>query len=181
MKFIKIPSIFLLLCTIIFTTTVEAKKEKVKTECGWIEPNQLCNGVFYPDNEKLRELVKNKENYSDSKINTYFVTSLRYLFANDNNPIHSISNWNTSNVVDMSFLFYKNKDFNQDISSWKTSKVINMDSMFNETGKFNQPLNSWNVSNLILPIAKARGFYNCLPIFRLPLLEANLISKLKNI
>ena len=138
-------------------------------------------GKLYPDNEKLRELVKNKENYSDSKINTYFVTSLRYLFANDNNPIHSISNWNTSNVVDMSFLFYKNKDFNQDISSWKTSKVINMDSMFNETGKFNQPLNSWNVSNLILPIAKARGFYNCLPIFRLPLLEANLISKLKNI
>tara|TARA_B100000700_G_scaffold71270_1_gene79229 strand:+ start:6261 stop:7100 length:840 start_codon:yes stop_codon:yes gene_type:complete len=118
---------------------------------------QGCDGLLIVDNDSLRQMVRNDENYADTAIFTGQVTDMSYLFCNFNHsrfpkctlkdPIYTISNWNTENVVSMQWMF-RYSSYNQSLNNWNVSNVKNMYSMFANTTVFNKPLNNWNVSNV---------------------------------
>ena len=120
---------------------------------------QGCDGLLIVDNDSLRQMVLNDENYADTNIFTGQVTDMSFLFCNYNgvnetfsskctqkNPIYSISSWNTGNVVNMQNMFQLSS-YNQLLNNWDVSNVKNMSYMFRDS-LFNQPLNNWDVSNV---------------------------------
>ncbi len=128
---------------------------------GKIIQAQGCEGLLIVDNNSLRQMVLNDENYSDTNIFTGQVTDMSFLFCNYNDitvnkystctkkePIFSISNWNTENVKDMKYLFMHVSTFNQSLNNWNVSNVSDMTGMFYNVSDFNQPLNKWDVSNV---------------------------------
>ena len=117
---------------------------------------QGCDDLLIVDNDSLRQMIRNDQNYSDTNIFTGQVTDMSFLFCNFNTtgypqctlkePIYSISNWNTENVTNMYMMFYEAKNFNQPLNSWNMSSVTNMFSMFYMAFNFNQPLNNWDLN-----------------------------------
>ena len=144
----------------------DSEQETVSADCydsaniGKRIQAQGCKDLLIVDNDSLRQMVLNDENYSDTNIFTGQVTDMSFLFCNYNltnqelynnctrkDPMYSISNWNTANVINMKRLFlYSN--FNQPLNNWDVSNVTNMFQMFRNTNNFNQPLNNWDVSNV---------------------------------
>ena len=113
-----------------------------------------CADLLIVDNNSLRQMVLNDENYADTNIFTGQVTDMSYLFCEYSNsakctnkaPIYSISNWDVSNVIDMSFMFNRS-DCKYFLNDWNVSNVTNMLHMFSYS-TCNQQLNNWDVSNV---------------------------------
>jgi len=144
----------------------DSKQEAVSADCydpaniGETIQAQGCEGLKIVDNNSLRQMVRDDGNYADTAIFTGQVTSMDYLFCDNQyvnyqctlkQPIHSISNWNTENVKTMRGMFQDADNFNQSLNSWNTSSLTNTRKMFYRAISFNQPLNNWNTENLEKP------------------------------
>mgnify|MGYP001288256715 CR=1 FL=1 len=129
---------------------------------------QGCDGLLIVDNNSLRQMVRNNENYSDTNIFTGQVTDMSYLFCNFylssppydkctlKEPIYSILNWNTENVKTMEMMF-RDSNTNINISEWDLTSLESIKYMFHSASNFNQSLNNWDVSNVK---NMAGAFYN---------------------
>ncbi len=99
------------------------------------------------DNESLREMVKNDEDYS--KVVTTSVTNMNWLFSGRDFVRYDITSWDTSQVTTMWSMFVGAESFNQDIGEWDTSQVIDMGGMFYEAKSFNQDIGDWDTSKVL--------------------------------
>jgi len=153
----------------------DSNQETVSADCydptniGKRISAQGCDDLLIVDNDSLRQMVLNDENYADTNIFTGQVTDMSYLFCyysgsnttlynlcTRKNPIYSISNWNTENVTHMNLMF-RDSSYNQPLENWDVSNVTNMRYMFYNARLFNQSLNNWVVSNVTNMVAMFRG------------------------
>jgi len=96
--------------------------------------------------EELKEMIRNNDDVTH--VNTSKITTMSYLFYDNDTFNQDISNWDVSNVTDMYGMFEDARDFNQPLEKWNVSNVTNMKDMFILAETFNQPLEKWNVSNV---------------------------------
>ena len=101
--------------------------------------------------------LSNVEDYDLTNLDTSNVTSMSYMFVEDDNKyigspysIVGMDNWDTSKVIDMSYMFdttgVNSPTYNiGDLSGWDTSSVENMSHMFASSGP---DASTWDVGDL---------------------------------
>jgi len=85
------------------------------------------------------------------------VTSMDYLFRENEAFNADIGKWDVSNVERMNFMFKGALSFNHYLGLWDVGNVMQMIGMFSDAKAFNQSLNQWDVSKLLISSEMFKG------------------------